>query len=736
MFSNVNKFIFFIFSIIILNSCSNEEISKDDSLVVNLAYDTDCFTGLVDRWEEWGNGRGEASKVESDFNCIADGVSYFLLRVRGNKLGLYSSQEIFNFTEKFFKDSRIDKTLIDDVLILKSWIIGGSANEISFEELSKISWFLKMSLPALKDLTPQANKLFFKSSDQLITDQDAIVLKKSLSLITKNLNSLTLNSDIFVTKENFELQINKLLQQFNFNPISSENIKSFWSLASLSLGLNESSSLSFKPALGLLDLASKAYYIGLRFKYGIVDVGWRALGSRVHLDSVINESLVLLKNLVNNQENKNFSKNRLGVMFYEVFKFIEFDFELNSAWIEDVIQVFFNRYFESQTLGQSEVEILSEEWQKFTLFNSETLVLQGLGFSGSLVQVQNFVTLSDLNRRTLDFSTPMLSNSNGYILNPLKKTEIIADYGNLFWLNWQRALSSVFLKMYTDDPALKNNLTGITIQQLQTGYADIFRILNGINYLSDDEDGGWFRIFNEGNLFVPRADPDLYLNFEEGVDYFALLFSGIAFSGDIYKQMKASCVNDSKSCQLDWFRKSDKSVWQDFAPDFYTYLSQIEDDEWDSLAEGFEQMARETIQPEPFKKFQILKVSIATQYIEIFLRRYDLNQDLKINFSETVNSFDNFKSALLSLPQIKGTEAEDDPVTLLAFYTFFLKKGRLPRKTFGRYIELLGWLKKVENCVIKNPDGSLEAKLNIQGCEYESSRANLMKILAFLSNSI
>ena len=146
-------------------------------------------------------------------------------------------------------------------------------------------------------------------------------------------------------------------------------------------------------------------------------------------------------------------------------------------------------------------------------------------------------------------------------------------------------------------------------------------------------------------------------------------------------------------------------------------------------------MARETIQDKPFVKSELLRVAIAIQYIEIFLRKYDTDSNLKIDFSETVHSFDRFKAALLALPQVKGTEAENDPSTLLALYTFFLRNGRLPRQSFGQYVELLGWRSRVRGCITQTPEGSFIAS-KPQACVYESSRGNLMKILAFLSNSI
>ncbi len=719
-----------------LASCSNDEIKDDQGLVVNLAYDTNCFDGFSSRWSSWADGQGDANKVELDLNCVTDGISYFLLRVRGDKQGSYSAKEMFNFTEKFFKDAKVSQTLIEDLLVVKSWILGGSSQEITFVELNKISWLIRTSKADLKLLTPFADKLFFKESEILITDTDALAIKTSFGSLFKNLKQLTENADVPISKDDFEGKVNKIISELDYEPISTDNIQSFWSLIALSLGLSENAALTLKPDSGFIDLAHKAYYIALRFKYGVIDHGWRELSSHVHLDSVVNEALVLLKKIVENQEEGVFTKNRLGLLFFKGSEFLDVDFEITSNWIDHIIQVLLDRYFAAQTFGPNEIQTLADEWTKFNQFYNETLVLQGLGFSESLIQGQNFVSLTDLNRRTLDYKWPMLTNVDGYVLNSLRPKEIIADYGNLFWVNWQRALAGIFLKMYAEDPVRKINLTGITIQELETGYGDVFKILNEIDYLGDDEDDSWFRIFNEANLFVPRAKPDQYLGFEEGVDYFALLFSGIAFSGDIFQKLNLACSPSTKDCQMNWFKNSDISVWSAFAPDFQTYLATIDRTEWNSFSEGFEQMARETVQTEPFTRSDLLSVSIATHYIEIFLRRYDSNQDLKIDFRETVNSFEDFKFALLSLPQIKGTDAESDPVTLLAFYTFFLRRGRLPRQVLGQYVELFGWLKRVEGCVIQKQDGSFESKATIQGCEYDASRANLMKILAFLSNSI
>jgi hypothetical protein len=716
-------------------SCSNEEISKNDP-VVSLAYDTGCFDGITTRWSEWSEGRGSEVLVAADVNCVVDGISYFLLRVRGEKLGSYSSQEIYNFTQKLFKEAEIKRTTIDDILVFKSWLVGGLDTEVSFEELNKISWFLKSIKIVAQQLTPVADKLFFKDSLSLLTEEKALVLKKSLSSISKEVKTLTKDAEVAIPLHKFDETLNRFLTDLKLETIKTDRIKSIWNLVSLSLGQTENAALTLKPSEGVVELGLRAYYIALRFKYGVMDIGWKNLASYPHLESVVNESLALINFILSYQPGNVLTKKNLSILFYEATSFMNLDYEITESLVSDALEVVFNSYFRSLELGDEQVNILAHEWQNFRDFYSQTLILQGLGFTGSMVTGRNLVGLSEMNERTIDFAWPLLPNVNGYVLNPLKDTEIIADYGGLFGVNLYRALSSVFLRSFTMDEQRRDDLTGVTITELEKGYLDLFKILNKLEILSDEEIKSWFRIFNEANLFVPRAKADEYLSFEEGVDFFALLFSGFNFSSDIFEMMNKACPVLTKSCQLSWIKSSGDSVWKNFAPEIPKYFSTIDKDEWDSFTEGFEQMARETIQKQPFEKHEILRVAIAIQYIEIFFRKYDENHDLKIDFPETVFSFDKFKSALLALPQIKGTDAEKDPSTLLSFYTFFLRKGRLPKKTLGQYVELFGWIRKVNKCASETSTGQFVVNPGVQGCEYESSRGNLMKILAFLSNSL
>ncbi len=716
-------------------SCSNDAIQDENDLVVNLAYNTACFNGFGDRWSAWSEGQGDQASVQRDLDCVVDGISYFIIRVRGEKVGVYTSQEIQNFAQRFFKNLDLSKNRIDNILMLKSWLIGGSDQQVSFEELNSLSWFLRTTQGSVKSLTSVAEKIFFKNSDRLLSDRQAVLVKQAVSNISKEFKVLTKNTKASVSYRDFAKVINELTEDLNKEPFDDERLRSFWSLAKISTGQSSKENLSFRPDDGLSDLAFRALYIALRFKYGVLDIGWRDLNSYVHLESVANEVLTFLKNIVQSQPNEKVSSADFNLLAFEAFKFLDFNFDASEDWVQSTMGILFSKYFKSDTFSFQEIELLNSEWQLIRGFYSQTIVLQGLGFSGSLVVAKNFVALDDVNSRALDFAWPMLSDEKGYVLNPLQSTEIIANYGNLFWVNWQKTLATIFLKMYTSDKLRKDNLSGVDIGELETGYDDVFKVLNGINYLGDGEDKAWFRIFNEANLFVPRAKADSYLGFEEGVDYFALLFSGIAFSKDVSNLIGEACPNLTKECQLNWIRLNDNPVWQNFAPDFADYLRSVDDKEWENFAEGLEQMARGDEQDKPFERFELLKASIAIQYIEIFLRKYDSNKNLKINFTETVYSFDKFKAALLSLPQIKGTEAEEDPGTLLSFYAFFLRRGRLPRKTLGQYLELLGWRKKVQNCVLENADGSFEV-VDPSGCDYESSRGNLMKILAFLSNSL
>lgn len=714
-------------------ACSNEEISKSKDIVVNLAYDTNCFSGMEERWEMWSKGQGDEARAKADIHCIIDGISYFLLRVRGENLGFYSSQEIFNFTEKFFKTAGITKSLIDDLLIAKSWVLGGSETNISFEELNKVSWFLKTSSSSVTLLTPIADKVFFQKSPQALTDEAAINIKTSLTTLSREFKTLTASAKIPVSMHDFETVINRLFQEFNFTKLETKDIAPLWNILSITTGKPPRALLSFNPKEGLSELAFRALYIAIRFQYGIQEIGWRNINSYTHLDSVVGEILTVLKTVVGYQPQGHLTQLRLNNLAYEFLSLMDLDFEVTELWIDGILHPILNTYFKSPVFGQAEVDVLAKEWQDFRDFYSQTLVMQGLGFTGSLVGQS--VLLSDLNRRALDFTWPLLSDDKGYVLNPLYDVEIMANYGNLFWVNWQRALVSVFLKAYVKDKDRRDNLLGVTLEELKTGYGDVFKVLNAIDYLADDNEGSWFRIFNEANLFVPRAKADEYMSYEEGVDFFALLFSGISFSGDLFTAMTAACPEAEKSCQLNWLKNTREATWERFAPAFTDYFKTIDKEEWNNFAEGFEQMARGTVQNKPFLKSELLRVSIAIQYIEIFLRKYDLDENLKINFVETVASFEKFKAALLALPQVKGTEAESDPATLLSLYTFFLKRGRLPRQTFGQYIELLGWRSRVNGCITQTPEGAFVAS-KPQACEYESSRGNLMKILAFLSNSL
>lgn len=731
------------FLTVLVLGCSNEEKSNS-SINVNLSYNTKCLDGFSERWSAWSKGQGDAQLISKDMNCLSDGIEYFLKRVVGSDLDLYTSNEVYHFVSKFFNSNEFDQAIINDLFEIKSWVIGGSKYFISRREFEKVALFIQELKPVFAELTPVANKLFLKSraSEQQIkfSLEESTYIRSRIGLVIERLNKISVKPVTAASKERAYQVLSHMADKFEFNFVEEDEFRSYWNLITLALGQENDTDIALTPYSKIYRYIEKIYFLCIRLKFGVLDAGWRNPTTFEHLEPIVDEGIPLIEDFINNQPNQVLKKNQLIEALDVLAQVLEKENELNLDIRTLVVDRVYSNFFAiSDNLTVNEFKKLKVEWDEFRNFQNNTKIFYGRRFESTLI-TQNLVeNLSEKNRDAIDFLWPTLSDENGYILTDLKPKSIEVNYGNMFKLNWQRALSRMFLVFYTTEAQRKKDLTGVTIAELQTGFADVFEVLKSFDVLAETDEKSWFRIFNEANLFVPRATPDEYLSYVEGIDYFAILFSGFEFSALIRDSVDLACVsNPGKACALEWLKNSKPQFWAPLIPKFGDYLSNnLSAADWAEWSEGVEEIIRgNTTSTEPFMRSEFLKLAIASQYIEGFFRKYDANADELVNFSEALASFASFKSALLSLPQIQGTAAEGDPQTLFAVYTFFLRKGRLPNTIFGQPIELLGWLKKVERCTEVTPEGDLVATTNSQTCEFQSGRSKLMKILAFLANAI
>lgn len=724
-------------------ACSNKE-KEGEGISVQLSYDSKCLEGLSDRVSVWSKGKGRASAIEADVGCIGNAIDYFLRRVRGAQADLYTHTEVFHILQKFFNARDFNQAVVDDLLEIKTWLLGGEPRAITRQELERLSVFLHDTKPLLARLTPIAYRLFFNPAPeesspatQAFTSIEATELRSILGQIIENLNAAAAPQVVPLDVDRAHIVIGRIAQHFEIQFIEAEELKKYWSVINIVLGQDLGDPISLAPKTKIFRYLEKAYFLAIRLKYGVLDAGWRNPVNFSHLEPIVEEVIPLVGEFIENQERQVLTRARilkLAEIVVDVFDKPELTPEIR----EMLVDRFYTRFFQVQDeLDLKNYRKLKVEWNEFRNFQRNTEVFYGQRFDSSLINLGLSQSLSLHNQQAIDFLWPMLSDPQGYVLTDLQPRMVEANYGNLFKLNWQRALARIFITMYTDDPIRRSLLTGVTLEELRRGYTDVWQFLKALDILSDTDEGSWFRIYNEANLFVPRATPDSYLSYTEGVDYFAILFSGLEFSGLIQEEIRSPCTQGDKECDVNWFKTSKQEFWKPLIPRFGDYLhSGLSDAEWKEWAEGMEEMARKTKQPQAFERSELLAVTIASQYIETFLRKYDLNQDELIDFAETVNSFENFKVALLALPQIQGTQAEEDPQVLLAVYSFFLRNGRLPNEIFGQPVELYGWLKRVQRCTVVDSQGQISVASNINTCQYKSSRSKLMKILAFLSNAI
>ena len=115
------------------------------------------------------------NEIDSTFDCITNTLTEFQSRVEGVKEAeAFTADELFQIFEKFVKDAKISRAATDDLLNLKSALIGGSEQKITKAEIIMLKSFIgvvkveaKNILPYAQILTlPAGNKNFSKKMIQ------------------------------------------------------------------------------------------------------------------------------------------------------------------------------------------------------------------------------------------------------------------------------------------------------------------------------------------------------------------------------------------------------------------------------------------------------------------------------------------------------------------------------------------------------------------------------------------
>ncbi len=308
-------------------------------------------------------------------------------------------------------------------------------------------------------------------------------------------------------------------------------------------------------------------------------------------------------------------------------------------------------------------------------------------------------------------------NDKGY-LKILSNTNGAYRARDLSYSNLARMLSRLIIRSYAGDIKRVNDLTGITLDEVQITFSHLKNILFDLGLVDPESTTFIDSRFREANLFLAPSNGDNYASFTE-IHHFALhILSGIERADSLKKIILEKCVaskneddvnksliaqdclldlyfNESASFQdLPAFLKMRKEAPQNGSlnTEFCAQDQNVESEDCKTLALNKAYFlgllkAAGHIEPDDGPKTIILGDANlfphVVQYVEMIYFTHDASRDGFLQKSEALNAYPVFAKTLLLLKtQFKEFEGND----FLGLFVWLLKKGQItPINTMKKF---------------------------------------------------
>lgn len=687
-------------------SCSNDNLNfSETSMNLSLDFDASCLDKLPRFFELYFENKVTPQGIDRNLNCAIEAIDYIKLRVAGDEKEKYSVNEVRGFANRFlFKGEPKDFSFFKQFIFLKKELLGGSEDFISFKELDDLKFFIVLGKALLKEVSSQAEELVLKKTFSNQEEIEESVLKVAAyfnKLLNFHPNKITKRSLTFLAE--------------NFMEIDEREAQSWFSILNLILG-----GLAFDSELQkeeLLPEAFERYYLSVIQLNKKMESSWAQ--KREDFDSLSIEVDAVFDHLqwsLNNRADKPWTEEEIFELFYSINKNEVLLKSISEKTLRHLIQVVFGKYFmaneEKVVFSTVTVEKLRQAFFEFKRFVNESEAFEGYEGLDFPFKLSTETLFAKYSRQRW----PSVINDKMYFNVDTVPLLQKFTFESLFHTGWQFVAADLLVSAYSESG------TGLSLDETKWAYLDIFELLVELDILSESGRGGWFRIFNEGNLLIPSADPNGEVDVAEIAEYFSYMFSAYFAGEDTYENLLEGCPNAMKECVFYQFTKPDSNVFFTMPKlvDFLTKSASI--DSFNLWSESFEYIAKLDVNPEPYTKNMFFRGVVGSQYVEVLFRKYDLDQSMTFSFQETERAYEDFKFALRLLPQVKGTIAENNDRLLKAFFTFFVDEGRLPKITNGRPSG--AFVRYYARC------GLVSSK----SCNFESDRSSIMAVLAYLTS--
>ncbi len=179
------------------------EVSKDS---------LSCLKDVTQKWKDFLKSETTEKEIEKVFTCLDTTLNEFQSRSEGRiDSQAFTSDELFQIFDKFFKDAQLSKETTKDLLILKTAVLGGSPDKITKKEITDLRQYLLLVKVEAKALLPYSQLFKFEKPEASFSKK---TLEDGFGQLNLSLKTLFKASQIYHSDYQFS-DLQRLITNLN-----------------------------------------------------------------------------------------------------------------------------------------------------------------------------------------------------------------------------------------------------------------------------------------------------------------------------------------------------------------------------------------------------------------------------------------------------------------------------------------------------------------------------------------
>lgn len=710
---------------LLASGCSlrlNEEVVQT-SMQVN---PSGCLSNTAPLMERYFSGSAEEAEVQSFWGCVDKAVVTFSENTKGADAEQFSGPELSGFLSKYFLNGKIiDPGLVNEFMLLKQGMLGGSATHVSRAELRQLREIFRSAGTASLRLRTH---MPVRVSTYLDRGYTPAQFEEAMQAFQASLSAIGQVMEKNQGTYSFERLTNFLVELKKFSYPEQQLPREVWvdTAINWARALRQAKSVFVAPPkeeiraqdwARIYHLAPRYYSVYLRayFYVKFADSAYYTRGAGlVSLEKFFSDVVELLELAVDNHPNGTIDSTEIDELIHALAEggllpTKQGDAAKAEETAKAFVRTLFSRLFASQGVreGYSITRANTDRLKESFRFGTEGLRAIDAAFrletgdTPTTIFPEQIARISDA---TLLEATALKNDTSRAAIRALKTSlaevkTIFPGGSNVVYiperapllrishahaakLHLLYSLNRLLLQAY----GAKND--HLTEGEISTLADDVFPMLQELSLVSAASRASVTKRLFEASLFLYSSDGDTNLNMTEALELESLLLSTLMRGGKLHEQLAKICIPDEKDRKVDergkvlipaeCFRKNfldhQETTWA-YIPGLAKFFESKPRAEQEKIFAQMEKFLRKDRTTQDFTMSDTYSFILLPYYVELLFSRFDADRNGLLDNKESEKAYPVFRPFLAKKAAEHGLNSAEDHH---AVYMFLLGYQTLP----------------------------------------------------------